>query len=182
MTSNAFLHPNFAILLVSAVLLPSTICAYLLLTRSVSRWVVLLLALVLLVLSGIDLVLLQSLARLAKVSASTLDDKVFAAGISVALYLFPAVFASIGANLLSHALLSHLVSAEKRFEREHVPRGSAQLPIGDVAQSSAEQPLARPGKIDAREPQATRRNESQRWTTRTLRRLACAVPLSRSEN
>jgi hypothetical protein len=134
MASSVFVHPTFAILVVTGVLLPSAICAYLFSTRSVSRWAVLLLALVLLALSGIDLVLLQWLARLARASASTLDDKVFSAGMSMALYLLPAGFAGIGVNLLSHALLSHLAGAEKRFEDQHADRKSARPPIGSMAQ------------------------------------------------
>jgi hypothetical protein len=117
--STIFSSPEFGALLLTAIVLPTTICTYLFVTRSVARWFVLLLALVLIALSGIDLLLLQVLADMASKTPSTLDDKLFAAGMSVALYLLPAVFAGIGVNLLSHALLSHLVRAERRFERDH---------------------------------------------------------------
>lgn len=76
-------------------------------------------AVTLVVISGINVFLLQRLAEMAKLSPSLLDNKFFASEISVALYLLPAIFAGIGVNMMPHILMSHLVEAEKRFDCEH---------------------------------------------------------------
>jgi hypothetical protein len=56
---------------------------------------------------------------MAKLSASFIDDALFASELSLALYLLPALFGGIGINLVSHVLVNHLVQAEKRFKSEH---------------------------------------------------------------
>jgi hypothetical protein len=56
---------------------------------------------------------------MAKLTPSLADDKIFVSEVSIALYLLPAMFGGIGINLLSHVLISHLYSAEKRFKKEH---------------------------------------------------------------
>ena len=71
----------------------------------------------LITLAGANVYLLQRLTAQAGTTPSTLDDKLFASELSVALYLLPAVFAGIGVNLLSHALISHLTKAEQRYEQ-----------------------------------------------------------------
>jgi len=101
--------------------LPAGIYATLLIKRSISQWTVLVLALVLIALSGIDFVLLQKLAEKAKLSSSAFDDRMFVTELSMALYLLPAVFAGIGVNLVSHVVIRHLNLAESRFE--HGDRG-----------------------------------------------------------
>ena len=75
-------------------------------------------AAVLIVMAGIDVYLLQALADLSRSTPNTLDDRLFLSGISIALYLLPAVFAGIGINLLSHILIDHLHRAEARHDRE----------------------------------------------------------------
>lgn len=107
---------EFFLLVLTSVLLPAGIYATLLLKRSISQWTVLVLALVLIVLSGVDLVLLQKLAEKARLSSSTFDDRLFVTELSMALYLLPAVFAGIGVNLVSHVVIRHLNRAESRFE------------------------------------------------------------------
>ncbi|MNV98981.1 hypothetical protein D3C71_1942950 [compost metagenome] len=69
--------------------------------------------------SGVDVYLLQSLAAVAKNTPSLADDAVFISELSIALYILPVVFGGIGVNLISHVLLRHLTEAEKRFDREH---------------------------------------------------------------
>jgi hypothetical protein len=61
---------------------------------------------------------MQHLAGMAKNTPSLLDDRIFASEISVALYLLPVLFAGIGVNMISHVLTSHLVDAERQFDRE----------------------------------------------------------------
>ena len=111
---------EFFLLVITSLLLPVGIYTTLLLKKSISQWTVLVLALVLIALSGVDLVLLQQLAEKAKLSSSTFDDHLFVTELSIALYLLPAIFAGIGVNLVSHIVIRHLNRAESRFEhRDH---------------------------------------------------------------
>ena len=116
--TTALYEVDFFLLVTTSLLLPAGIYATLLLKRSISQWTVLVLALVLITLSGIDFVLLQKLAEKAKLSPSAFDDRMFVTELSMALYLLPAVFASIGVNLVSHVVIRHLNLAESRFERD----------------------------------------------------------------
>lgn len=118
MQETVFFEIEFALLIGTSVLLPVGIYAFLLLTKSISRWTVLLLAVCLIALSGIDIFLLQALAEQAKATTSLTDDKLFSSELAVALYLLPAVFAGIGVNLVSNILTHHLEDAEERFERQ----------------------------------------------------------------
>ena len=114
----ALYEVDFFLLVTTSLLLPAGIYATLLLKRSISQWTVLVLALVLITLSGIDFVLLQKLAEKAKLSSTAFDDRMFVTELSMALYLLPAVFAGIGVNLVSHVVIRHLNLAESRFERD----------------------------------------------------------------
>jgi hypothetical protein len=87
--------------------------------RTVSRKVVLLFGFVPIVLAGVDIFLLQSLANMAKLSSSELDDKIFSSELSVALNLLPTLFAGTGINVVSHILINHLTKAEKQFDKDH---------------------------------------------------------------
>lgn len=116
--TTALYEVDFFLLVTTSLLLPAGIYATLLLKRSISQWTVLVLALVLITLSGIDFVLLQKLAEKAKLSSSAFDDRMFVMELSMALYLLPAVFAGIGVNLVSHVVIRHLNLAESRFERD----------------------------------------------------------------
>ncbi len=120
--TTAIYEIEFFLLIFTSLLLPTGIYATLLVKRSISQWTVLALALVLIGLSGVDLVLLQKLAEKAKLSLSTFDDRLFVTELSIALYLLPAVFAGIGVNLVSHVLIRHLNRAEKRFEQDEYER------------------------------------------------------------
>jgi hypothetical protein len=62
---------------------------------------------------------LRILADIAKHSPGVVDDRIFNSEMSAALYLLPALYAGTGINLVSHVLISHLVDAEKKFDREH---------------------------------------------------------------
>ena len=116
--TTALYEVDFFLLVTTSLLLPAGIYATLLLKRSISQWTVLVLALVLITLSGIDFVLLQKLAEKAKLSSSAFDDRMFVTELSMALYLLPAVFAGIGVNVVSHVVIRHLNLAESRFERD----------------------------------------------------------------
>lgn len=119
MNDSIFVEFEFVMLIVVSIVLPVGIYAYMMWKNAISRKTVLLLATVLIVIAGINVFLLQRLSFMAKASPSLLDDRFFASELSVALYLIPALFAGIGANVISHILISHLTDAEKRFDRQH---------------------------------------------------------------
>lgn len=119
MHESIFMEIEFVLLILFSLILPIGIYAYMMWKRAISRKTVFLLAIILIVLSGIDVFLLQLLKGMAERSPSLLDNFFFVSEVSAALYLLPALFAGIGINMMSHLLINHLVDAEKRFDREH---------------------------------------------------------------
>lgn len=119
MNLSVFPEIKFWLLVATSVVIPFGIYGTLLVKRAVSKVTVLLFGFSLVLLAGVDVYLLQSLATLAKHTTSLADDTVFVSELSVALYLLPAMFAGIGVNMVSHVLISHLVRAEARFDLEH---------------------------------------------------------------
>ncbi|MEO6974384.1 MAG: hypothetical protein ABI144_00755 [Gallionella sp.] len=116
---SVFLEKEFFLLVIFSLLFPALIYGTMWLRRAISRSTVLVFGFVLIILSGMDIYLLQILSSMAKHSPSMLDDKIFSSAISIALYLMPALFAGTGINLVSHILISHLAEAESRFEKKH---------------------------------------------------------------
>jgi hypothetical protein len=116
---SVFAEFRFWVMLVVSVVLPFCIYGVLLAKRAVSRTTALLLGFTLVAIAGLDVFVLQSLAAAAKLTPSLLDDAVFLSEMSMALYLFPAMFGGIGVNVISHVLVRHLVEAEQRFAAEH---------------------------------------------------------------
>jgi len=110
---------KFVLLIAGSIGVPIGIYALLLRRRAVSRWTVLLLGLALVAVAGADVFVLKYLASAARDTASALDDTIFASEMSLALYLFPALFGGVGVSLVSHVLIQHLQDAETRFDREH---------------------------------------------------------------
>ncbi len=119
MSNSVFLEFEFLALIICSLFLPIGVYVYALLKKSISRNTVLLLGITLIVLSGIDIFLLQRLAEMAKHTPSMLDDAIFTSELATPLYLLPVLFAGIGVNMLSHILISHLAQAEERFTRRH---------------------------------------------------------------
>jgi hypothetical protein len=101
------------------VVLPFGIYGVLLVKRAISRRTAMLLGFTLVGIAGLDVFVLQNLAATAKLTPSLADDAIFASELSIALYLFPAMFGGIGVNIISHVLVRHLVEAEARFAAEH---------------------------------------------------------------
>ncbi|MCX7178667.1 MAG: hypothetical protein NTX56_07810 [Proteobacteria bacterium] len=122
MADSVFFDLEFFLLVGSSLVLPMGIYFYLYRRRAISRKSVLGYAAILIALSVIDVLLLQSLAASAKSTLSTIDDQIFSSGLSVALYILPAIFAGIAINLVSHILNIHLDEAEKKFEQQPVPK------------------------------------------------------------
>jgi len=100
-----------------SVVVPVAILTYIMRLRKVSRAAVLGFGLFLLLLSALDLVLLQHIAGLARTSASLLDDQIFLSELPAALYLLPLTSAGIGINLVSQVLLEHLRQAERNYDK-----------------------------------------------------------------
>ncbi len=122
MNKSVFIEFDFFALIIFSMILPVSLYGYMMWKRVISRHTVLLFAVILIMLSGVDVFLLQRLKAMARLSTSLLDDTIFRSEISLALYLIPAVFAGIGVNMISHVLVSHVTDAENKFDREHRPR------------------------------------------------------------
>lgn len=69
--------------------------------RANSRVTALLFGFALAAIAGLNVFVLQSLAAAAKLTPSLADDAVFLSEMSLALYLFPAMFGGIGVNVIS---------------------------------------------------------------------------------
>jgi hypothetical protein len=106
----------FTFILVSFVV-PIGVYGYLMWKKAISRKTVFLFGLLLIAIAGAGVVLLQRLVGIAHALPTLADDKVFASELSIALYLIPALFAGIGINMISHLLTSHLIDAERRYDR-----------------------------------------------------------------
>jgi hypothetical protein len=122
MSHTVFTELRFWLMVAVSVVLPFGIYGALLARRAVSRATVLWLGFGLVLIAGIDIHFLQSLAAAARRTPALGDDAFFASEVSLALYLLPAMFGGIGVNLVSHILVSHLVEAEQRFKEQHPGR------------------------------------------------------------
>jgi hypothetical protein len=116
MADSVFLDFEFFLLVLFSLVLPSSTYAFMLYRQLVSRRVVLIFGVSLIIMAGINIYLLGWLADAAKDTPSKLDDKVFASAVSLALFLFPAVFAGIGTHVVAHVMIHHLDEAEKRYD------------------------------------------------------------------
>lgn len=118
MNDSIFVEKEFALLILLSIILPLALYAFMMMKRALSRGKVLLFGLTLVCISGANVVLLQRLQTMAKVSASLFDNRIFYSEVSLALYLLPALFAGIGINIVSHVIVRHLEDAERQFERQ----------------------------------------------------------------
>ncbi|HUR89583.1 MAG TPA: hypothetical protein VMZ74_10890 [Ramlibacter sp.] len=125
MSNSVFVHLEFWLLVVFSLVVPTAIYTGLLYKRAISRVTVLVLGIVLVLVSALDVVLLQRLEREAKITPSIADDHLFISEVTLALYLLPLIFAGIGINMMSHVLIEHLSEAERKWDEEqprHRPR------------------------------------------------------------
>ena len=118
MSNSVFVEAEFFLLIVLSLVLPVSIYGYMMWKQAISRKTVLAFSIVLLTISGLNVLLLRILAVAAKNSLSLLDDQIFLSEMTVALYLLPAIFAGVGVNMLSHILISHLTEAERKFDQD----------------------------------------------------------------
>lgn len=119
MTATVFTEIKFWLLILFSVVLPFGIYAVLMAKRAVSRRTVLFFGLVLVLVAGVNVYLLQSLAAMVRETPSLVDKGLFSSEISLALYLLPAMFGGVGINVISHVLVAHLSDAEKESQRKH---------------------------------------------------------------
>ena len=117
MVQTVFVEIQFWLLVLFSIIVPVAIYYGLLKRRNISRNTVLLFGVVLLLISGVDIYMLQVLSKMAKTSLSHWDNSVFLSELSIALYLLPITYGGIGVNLISHVLIRHLSRAERRFEQ-----------------------------------------------------------------
>ena len=117
MVKTVFVEAQFWLLVLFSIIVPVAIYIGLLKRHIISRNTVLVFGVVLLLISGMDIYLLQILSKMAKTSVSHWDNTVFLSELSMALYLLPLTYGGIGVNLISHVLIRHLSSAERRFEQ-----------------------------------------------------------------
>ncbi|WP_240531386.1 hypothetical protein [Variovorax boronicumulans] len=111
-----FTEVRFWGLVLCSLVLPAAIFVTLFVRREFSKTTVLAFGLLLIALAGADIFLLRALARLAQATPSLADDLVFSSELSIALYIFPAAFGTIGLNMVSHVLMHYLKQKEARFE------------------------------------------------------------------
>ncbi len=131
MQDSIFLELQFWLLVLCSVIFPVLVYAGLMRLPRVSRIAVLCFGLFLVLLSGVDVVLLQRIAFLARHNTSLLDDRLFGPELSMALYLLALLSAGIGINMISHVLLDHLRQAEHSCDarRQRLPEvGHADTP------------------------------------------------------
>jgi hypothetical protein len=119
MSSTVVVEIEFLLLIAFSLILPALIYAYMMWTNSISRLKVGAFGFSLILIAGVNLILLRRLAGIARKTLPLVDDRLFVSEISVALYLLPALFAGVGVNIISHLLISHLNSAERRYDNKN---------------------------------------------------------------
>lgn len=116
---SVFFEIEFWALVITSIALPPMIYCVLMRVRAISQQRMLFFSFILILMAATDVYLLKHLSQTAKNTPSLIDDAMFNSELSLALYIFPALFAGVGINMLSHILIRHLERAERRFEREH---------------------------------------------------------------
>lgn len=132
MNESAFLVLEFYGVLVTTFVLPVLIYIYMLKKRSISRYHVVVYGVVLVSLSALSAFFLSRLREMSLLSVSLTDEKLFASEISIALYIVPAIFAGIGINIISHVLIDHLQSAERRYAEAQIHSRQDTIPSLDI--------------------------------------------------
>ena len=119
MSQSVFVELRFWLLVVLSFAAPVAMYRVLIHRRSIVRSAVFVLGISLVLISAVDVYLLQTLATHARLTASTVDNALFDSELSVALYAFPLFFGGLGMNVVSHLVIDHLLRAERRYDREH---------------------------------------------------------------
>ncbi len=117
MKNSVFFESEFFTLVLCSIAAPLGVYVYLMWQRAISRLSVVSFGLGLVILSSVDVIMLQRLRTLAVATPSVFDDQLFASEFSATLYVLPLFFAGVGVNLASHVMIRHLTEAEDRFEK-----------------------------------------------------------------
>lgn len=142
-----FTELRFWALVSFSLVLPTAIFFTLFVRRAFSKTTVLVFGLLLVAMASVDLVLLRALSNAALATPSLADDRVFASALSIALYILPAAFGTLGINMASHVLMHYLRKKEKRFEAAHP---APALPIAVRAVRRGRRPASAPVEPEAR--------------------------------
>lgn len=116
LNATVFTEVRFWALVLCSLVLPVAIFVTLFVRREFSKATVLGFGVLLILLAGVDIFLLRMLAAMAQATPSLADDAAFSSALSIALYIFPAAFGTIGLNMVSHVLMHYLQTKETRFE------------------------------------------------------------------
>ena len=135
MVQTVFVEVQFWLLVLFSIVVPVLIYVGLLKRRNISRNTVLVFGVVLLLISGVDIYLLQVLSKMAKTSVSHWDNSVFLSELSMALYLLPLTYGGIGVNLISHVLIRHLSRGSDGLSRRTTNKISHGLQASREAKS-----------------------------------------------
>jgi hypothetical protein len=146
-----FTEVRFWALVLCSLVLPITIFVTLFVRREFSKVTILGFGLLLILLAGVDIFLLRILATMAQATPSLADDAAFSSAISIALYIFPAAFGTIGLNMASHVLMHYLKTKEERFEAHQATRlashGRSSPMDGERAQNHRAERRLRPSAL-----------------------------------
>ncbi|MEI7435939.1 MAG: hypothetical protein WCL16_03915 [bacterium] len=115
--NSVYLQGEFFGLVVVSLLMPAILYVWLIRKRKVSRIAIVVIAIALIVLSGLDVILIKRLSMISKMTMDISDNLIFASEFSVALYMLPVIMAGIGVNLLTHVMSEHLIIAELEYDK-----------------------------------------------------------------
>lgn len=153
--ATVFTQLRFWSLVLFSVVMPAAIFVTLFVRREFSKTTVLVFGLLLIGLAAADIFLLHALSVSARATPSLADDVVFASELSIALYILPAAFGTLGINMTSHVLMHYLKQKEQRFEMHH---------------ASPVPPEANPLRTRAQVESRTRKPKGAYWVHRRIAR------------
>lgn len=116
MTNSAFLTIEFWGLVFISSALPCIIFFRFIHKRKRRHAHILSFALLLILLSGADVLLLHQLEIIVRETGNLMDDLFFISEYSLALYILPLVLGALGSDLLSHVIKAHILIAEHAKE------------------------------------------------------------------
>jgi hypothetical protein len=99
---------EFWALVATSLALPVAIIWHLVRAVRILRRVLIGYSILLMVVSGLDVILIKAIALLARQTSDLADDKVFLSEYSLALYLLPLITVGVGVNLLTYTITRHL--------------------------------------------------------------------------
>lgn len=107
-SDTVLIKAEFWALVLTSLALPAGILWHLVRVVRISRRVLIGYSIVLMAISGLDVVLIKTIAVLARETTGLADDKIFLSEYSMALYLLPLITAAVGTNLLTYTITRHL--------------------------------------------------------------------------